>query len=167
MPSSRSIARIILVATGVIAGLYFLYLIRGVIAAFVIAVFLAIALGPAVDLVQRRRMPRGLAILIVYLGLLGAVFLLGLVVVPPVVDEVNKFVRDVPGYVSDLRESETVREYDDRYKITEQLEAQARTLPDRLGDAAGTLQDVTVGVFSAIVQLVTILVMTFFLLLDG
>ena len=164
---ASSIARVILIAAGVAAGLYLLYLIRQLIGAVVIAVFLAVALGPAVDLVQRGRMPRALAILIVYLGLVSGVFLLGLLVVPPVVDEVNEFVEDVPGYVRDLRESETIRDYDDRYRITEQLESQARRLPERLGDAAGALQNVTVGVFSALVQLVTVLVMTFFLLLDG
>ena len=165
--SGRNVAKVVLVATGVIAGLYVLYLIRQVIAAVVIAIFLAIALGPAVDFFQRGKVSRAAAILIVYALMFSAVFMVGLLVVPPIVDEVNGFVDDVPGYVRDIRESKTLREYDDRYGITTQLEGQAEQLPQRLGDAVGTLQNVTVGVFSAIIQLVTILVMAFFLLLDG
>ncbi len=165
--SGRSIAKTILVAAGVIAALYFLYVIRQVIGLTFIAIFLAVALGPAVDFFHRVRVPRAAAILSVFLLIFAGVFLIGLLVVPPVVDEVDEFVTDVPRYIDQIRDSPTLRRYDDRYGITEQLATQAETLPRRLGDAAGALQNVTVGVFSAIFQLVTVLVMTFFLLLDG
>jgi predicted PurR-regulated permease PerM len=95
------------------------------------------------------------------------VFGLGLLVVPPIVNGVNDFVVNVPHYVQDLRNSRTFRKYDDKYKITPKLEDQAKKLPSHLSDAASGLRDVTVGVFGTIVQLVTILVMAFFLLLDG
>lgn len=167
MISSRTIAKVILVAVGILAALYFLYLVRRVLAAVFIAVFIAVALGPAVDLVHRRGVPRALAILVVYLGIFLAIFGVGLLVVPPIVDGVNRFVTDVPGYVDDIRNSETLRRYDDQYGITQKLEEQAQALPARLGDAAGALQAVTVGVFSAVFQLVTVLVMAFFFLLDG
>ena len=167
MISARSIAKVILVSAAVLAALYFLYLVRKVVGAVFIAIFLAVALGPAVDFFHRGKVPRGIAILLVYLSITVAMFGVGLLVVPPIVEEVDQFARDVPGYVDDLRQSETIREYDDRYGITARLREQAETLPQRLGDAAGALRSVTVGVFSAIVQLVTILVMTFFLLLDG
>lgn len=160
-------AKIILVAAVVFAALYFLYLVRTVIGALFIALFLAVALAPAVEFLVRRRFPRSLAILTVYAGLLLGVFGLGLLVVPPVVEGVNDLVDNVPTYVEDLRESETFREYDDKYEITPKLKDQAEQLPQRLGDAASGLRTVTVGIFGAIVQLVTILVMTFFLLNDG
>jgi predicted PurR-regulated permease PerM len=95
------------------------------------------------------------------------IFGIGLLVVPPVVDGVNDLSEDLPGYVDDLRENETFREYDDRYGITEEVEEQAAELPSRLGDAAGALQDVTVGVFTSFVRLFAILVIAFFLLIDG
>ncbi len=165
--SGRSIAKVILVAAGVLAGLYFLYLIRQVIGLMFIAIFLGVALGPAVDFFHRGKIPRAAAILGVFLLIFAGIFLIGLIVVPPVVDEVDAFVSDVPSYIDDLRGSDTLRRYDDRYGITEQLGRQAETLPRRLGDAAGALQNVTVGVFSAVFQLIAVLVITFFLLLDG
>src|SRR5438876_612835 len=60
-----------------------------------------------------------------------------------------------------------VRDYDKKYHVTEKLKRSAEKLPSKLGDAVGALQSVTVGVFSALVQLLTVLVLTFFLLLDG
>jgi predicted PurR-regulated permease PerM len=165
--SNRDVVRIILVAIAVVAALYFLYLIRSVLGLLFIALFLAVALGPLVEFFARRKVPRGLAILLTYVLLLGSVFGLGMLVVPPIVSGVNDFVDNVPSYVQDLRDSETFAEYDDKYEITPKLKEQAEKLPTHLADAASGLRSVTVGVFGALVQLVTILVMTFFLLLDG
>ncbi len=86
---------------------------------------------------------------------------------PPLVNGVEDLSGDLPGYADDLRQNETFRDYDNRYHITEKLREQAQQLPSKLGDAAGTLRDVTVGVFTRFVQLFSILVMTFFLVKDG
>jgi len=165
--STRTIVRVFftLVALGVL--LYTLYLVRPVVGLLLIAVFLAVALGPAVDRAARLRLPRAASILVVFLLLFLAIFLIGLIVVPPIVNEVQAFAKDVPNYIDDIRSNDTLREYDDKYDITAKLEDQASTLPTRLGDAAGALQAVTVGVFSTVLQLVTVLTITFFLLLDG
>ena len=165
--TNRTVVRVILVAIAVVASLYFLWLIRKVIGMVFIAIFLAVALGPVVEFFVRRKVKRGLAILLTYVLLLASVFGLGLLVVPPIVTGVNDFVDNVPGYVQDLRNSKTFRKYDDKYKITPKLDEQAKKLPSHLSDAASGLRTVTVGVFGVVVQLVTILVMTFFLLLDG
>jgi predicted PurR-regulated permease PerM len=90
-----------------------------------------------------------------------------LLVVPPIVTGVDNFTHDVPGYVDDLRNSHTFRQYDNKYKITPKLEEQARKLPTHISDAVSGLRAVTVGIFGTVVQLVTILVMAFFLLKDG
>ena len=129
--------------------------------------FLAVALGPAVDRIRRIKLPRAASILGVFLGMFLAIFLIGLIVVPPIVNEVEAFADDVPNYIDDIRTNKTLREYDDKYDITKKLEEQASEPPSRLGDAAGALQAVTVGVFSTALQLVTVLTITFFLLLDG
>ena len=162
------IAKVVLVSAAILAGLYLLYKIRTVVKLVFIAAFLAVALGPAVDIYQRRlHVPRSLSILLVYLTILGAIVGLGLLVVPPIVSGVNNFVSRVPKYVQDLRKNKTARKYDNKYHITEKLNKEAKKLPSRLGDAASALTSVTVGVFSTLFQLVTVLVLTFFLLLDG
>jgi predicted PurR-regulated permease PerM len=165
--STRTIVRVFftLVALGVL--LYLLYLVRSVLGLLCIAIFLAVALGPAVDNFRKLKLPRAAAILATFIAMFLAIFLIGLIVVPPIVNEVEAFADDVPNYIDDIRSNETLREYDDKYDITKKLEEQASSLPSRLGDAAGALQAVTVGVFSTILQLVTVLTITFFLLLDG
>ncbi|MBA2505136.1 MAG: AI-2E family transporter [Thermoleophilaceae bacterium] len=164
--SSRSATRVILIGVGIAASIYLLFRIREVIGLVFISVFLAIALGPAVDWLDRF-MLRGFGIAIVYVGLLVAIFGIGLVLVPPVVDGIEQLAKDAPSYLDDIRDSDTLRQYDDKYSITEKLEDQAEKLPAELGSAAGELQSVTVGVFAGLVKLITVLVMTAFLLADG
>jgi len=165
--STRTIARVFFTLVGLAVLLYLLYLIRSVLQLLLIAVFLAIALGPAVDLFARRGAPRSLAIVGVFASVGLVVFVIGLLVVPPVVDQIETLATDAPGYVEDLRENETIRRYDDRYELSERLTQQAERLPSRLGDAASALQAVTIGVFATLVQLIAVLTICFFLLLDG
>jgi predicted PurR-regulated permease PerM len=165
--SARLVAKVVLVAAAVVAALYFAYLIRDVIGLVVIAAFFAVAIAPAVNWLDKRRVPRWLAILLVYLSIAAGIFGIGLLIVPPLVNGIEDLSSDLPGYVDDLRNNETFRDYDDRYHITNKLTEQAQELPSKLGDAAGTLRDVTVGVFTRFVQLFSILVITFFLVKDG
>lgn len=53
------------------------------------------------------------------------------------------------------------------YHITEKVQAQLKTLPSRLGDAAGPLRDATVGAFSFISNAVAVLSIAFLLILHG
>jgi predicted PurR-regulated permease PerM len=165
--TTRQIARVFL-TLAVLAGLLIvLYRIRSVLELVLVAGFLAIALGPPVEFLVRHRVKRALAIVLVYLGIVALIVGVGLLIIPPVVGGVNDLSHDIPGYVQDLRKSDTFRKYDDKYDISKKLNDQAKKLPSKLGEAAGTLQDLTVGVFGALVKLVTVLTMTFFLLLDG
>src|SRR5215218_617252 len=165
--SARAVAKVVLVAAAVLAALYFSYLIRTVIGLVLIAAFFAVAIAPAVNWLDHRKVPRWMAILLVYLGITGGIFGIGLLIVPPLVTGVETLSSNLDDYADDLRNNPTFREYDDRYHITEKLKEQANQLPSRLGEAAGTLRDVTVGVFSRLVQLFSILVITFFLVKDG
>lgn len=167
VPSTRAIVKVTLTVVSLGALLYLVYVVRSVLLLVFISAFLAIAMGPAVDMFARRRVPRGLSILLVYLLILGGIVGVGLLVVPPIVSQVDGLSRDIPGYVDSARKSNTFRKYDDKYEISDKINEQARKLPQHLGDATGALQAITVGVFSALVELVTVLTMTFFFLLDG
>lgn len=165
--STRTVVRVFFVIIALLALVALVNAVQSTLLLIFIAAFLAVALGPAVDFFVRRRLPRALAILVVYILIGLTIFGVGLLIVPPIVDQVQQLSEDIPGYLEDLRQNERFREYDDRYDVTNQLTEQAATLPRRLGDAAGTLQAVTVGALSAVFQLITVLTLTFFMLLEG
>jgi len=164
--TTRQLARLLGTLLLFLALLYVLYIARNVILLVGISLFLAVALGPAVDLLTRGPLPRAAGILVVYVLIIAAVVGVGLLVIPPVVEQVQALATDLPGYLQDLRRSATFRELDERYGLLEQLQQQAATLPQRLGEAAGALQAVTFGAFTTLFELLTVLTITFFLLLD-
>ena len=149
--------RISLGVAGTAAGLYLLYLIRGVLELIVLAVFLALALGPLVEFLTRRRLSRVVAIFFAYLALFGMLVFLGLVAIPPIATQINAGVRQLPTGISKLRENSTFRRYDDKYKITPKLESEARKLPTRLASIAKRLSSVTVGVFTTLTKVISVL----------
>jgi predicted PurR-regulated permease PerM len=170
MPNAREIVRVVLIVVCVAITLYLLYLLRRPITWLLIAVFLAVALSPLVNRLATR-MKRGLAITVVYLGLLAVPLLLIALIVPPLITEANNFADNVPEYARDLtefvQENERLRELNRDYDITSRLEEEAGKLPERLGGAAGTLRDVGLGIVNSGFALITILVLTAFMLGSG
>ncbi len=165
--STRQIARIIFTTAAFLVLLYLLVQIRNTLLLLAIAVFFAVALGPAVDFFARGRLPRAAAILLVYVLIVCVFAGVVALIVPPVVNGATDLSRDIPGYISDLRDNKAIRDFDNKYDVTPQLQEEAAKLPDKLGDAAAILQSIATGVVNAAFQLLTILTMTFFLLLDG
>jgi predicted PurR-regulated permease PerM len=156
----------VLVATGL--GLYLLWRVRVVLRLVGISVFFAFALFPVVDAASlRTRAPRTLVILGVYLVLGLLVALIGYGVIPSLVSEVHQLSRDAPHYAAVLRRNAMFRHYDDRYHITTKLLRDTHRLPELLARAAGPLKDVTVGAASFLGQLLTVLAVTFLLILHG
>ena len=150
--------------------LYLIYLLRKPIGWVIASIFLAVALaGPVNSLSERMR--RGLAISIVYVGLLLIPIALGALIVPPVVTQGNELAQNAPEYARDVstfvQDNERLRQLNDDYDITTRLEDEAAKLPGRLGGAAKTLGDIGVGIVNSVFALVTILVLTAFLLGSG
>jgi predicted PurR-regulated permease PerM len=140
------------------------------------ALFVALALSPLVDLIERARvrgrtLPRWLAILIAYVLFLAAFIFLVLSVIPPIVREVEQLGSQLPTYVHDFEDwanhNQDFRELNDKYDITSLLSSEASQLPSKLGDAAGAAKEITVGILNNVVEAVVVLTLAFFLLLDG
>ena len=168
--SVRNIVRIVLVVVGVAIALYLLWRLRKPISWLLISTFLAVALTPPVNRLARH-MKRGFAIALVYMGLLLVPILLISLIVPPLITEANNFAENVPRYADDVTEfvqkNERLRNLNEDYDITGKLQDEAGKLPGRLGGAAGTLRDIGFGIVSSLFALLTILVMTAFLLGSG
>ena len=170
MLSVRNIVRIVLVVIGVVVALYLLWLLRRPISWLLISIFLAVALSPAVNRLGRS-MKRGFAIAAVYLGLLLVPILLIALIVPPLITEANNFAENIPQYADDVTrfvdKNQRLRNLNEDYDITGKLQDEAAKIPGRLGGAAGTLRDIGFGIVSSLFALLTILVMTAFLLGSG
>jgi predicted PurR-regulated permease PerM len=170
MPSAREVVRVVLIVVAVAISLYLIYQVRRPLLWVLIAIFLAAALSPPVNHLARH-MRRGFAVTIVYLALLGVPILLIALIVPTIITEGTRFADNVPNYARDVtnfvEDNRRLREINRDYDITTKLEEEAEKLPSRLGGAAGALRDVGLGIVNSLFALITILVLTAFLLANG
>jgi predicted PurR-regulated permease PerM len=167
---ARAIARNVLVVAGVVLVLYVIYLLRRPISWLIIAAFLAIALAGPVNFFQRY-MKRGLAIALVYLGVLLIPIGLGAVLVPPIVNQVSDVATNAPKYVHDVEDyvhkNKTLNDLNDKYDITQKLSNEANKLPSKAGDAAGVLRDIGFGLVSSVFAGLTIFILSIFMVAAG
>jgi predicted PurR-regulated permease PerM len=145
------------------------YLAWHVLSWIIIAMFLAAALNPAVVAFERRGMRRGIAAPLVFGLTLLALTAIGLLVIPPLVVQVRDFVEAVPDFIDDLTAGRGPFGFlQDDYQLVDRI----REAIDR-GGAAGALGlsagliDVVRSVITAVVGLITITFLTFFMLLEG
>jgi len=80
--------------------------ISTILAYIALALFLALGLDPIVRMLERRRIPRGAAIGIVFGVFCLLVVALLVFVLPPVVAQVGEFVASIPAALADIRGSE-------------------------------------------------------------
>jgi predicted PurR-regulated permease PerM len=166
----RTVLTVLAVVLAVAALLQVILLARQVITWIFVALFLALALNPLVDWIQRHGIRRrGLAIGIAFLAALGVIAALGGIFVPILVGEVGDFADALPGYVQDLTEGRGRLGFLEReYQIVERVEeAVSEGGAGRVLGFSGAALAVTKGVITAVVAVITIAVLTFFMLLEG
>ena len=129
---TRSAIRAVGVVLAAVIAVYLVYLLRKPLSWLFIASFIAIAVSGPVNYLSRR-MKRGLAIMLVYLGILMVPVAMLALLVPPIVDQVNTLVNDAPEYASDVtrfvNENERLREINEDYDVTSKLQEEAGKLP--------------------------------------
>jgi len=139
-----------------------------------IALFFAVALNPLVELIQRRTpvRRRGLAVGAAFVLVLGVFALIGAAFIPTVVDQVGKFADKVPGYIDDISSGHGRLGF---LQTKYHLGTKVKTAIDNVkaGGAtkvlghAGAAVSLTKSILNLIVAIVTILFLTFFMLLEG
>ena len=166
----RTILMIFGLAIATWALLHIVSIARQVIVWVLIALFLALAINPLVELLQRRGLRRrgiatGVAILLVLLGIaaVGALF------IPTLVDNVNKFVDAVPGYVDDLTKGKGRLGFlETKYHVVEKVREQVENGgAKKLLGLSGAAVSITKSIITIVVGAITIVFLTFFMLLEG
>ncbi|MFL5909903.1 MAG: AI-2E family transporter, partial [Gaiellaceae bacterium] len=168
--SVRSVFRTVMVVVIVVLTLYLVYLLRRPIGWLLIAAFIAIALSGPVNYLDRR-MRRGFAITIVYFGLLLVPVGIGALVIPTVVTQVENFATNAPHYAQDattyIEKNKTLRGLQRKYDIAGEIQKKAEKLPSQIGTAAGVLGDIGLGIVNSLFALITILILSAFMLGGG
>jgi predicted PurR-regulated permease PerM len=140
------------------------YTVRGVQIQVLIALFVAISLDPAVRMLTRRGVRRGLAVLLIFMVALGLVAAFLVAVIPALVHQFQVLLHTFPDYLAQLQDrSSRFRQLSDRFHMTSQIETFLASLPGRLGNG---LLGLTGRLFGALVSTLTVVVLTIYFMLD-
>jgi len=144
----------ILFTTCLILGLWFLYFIRDILFQLLVSFVIVAAFNPFVSRLEKRKLPRAIAVIITYLIFLGIVGFVVYILVPTLVTQTGSFVTNIPKYIAYLSLPTAFKE-----QILQQFLVQ-------LGQLPGTVAKTAVSLFSNALNVITVLIMSFYLLIS-
>ncbi|MFH1546985.1 MAG: AI-2E family transporter [bacterium] len=167
----------VIVAIGIIALTYFLFLIRNILAMVLIAFIISAAFSPLVNFFTAKKIPKGLAILIVYLFAFIVTFSLLSIISVPIAKEILRLINSLPNTISSLLErldnfgiSENVI---GTSQIKSTIELWASDISQNLGNivTAGTnglsgIVNILTNLFGGIVSFISVIALAIYISLD-
>ena len=173
----RTVVIALMTAAVVLGAFFLLWQVRAFVGWFVIALFLAAVLNPAVNWLQQRHrlIKRSLAILLTYVGLVVALLFMAGIFVPLLVDQIQGLINFVVA-VAQAPEGPTeylkgLAQQNGLGWVFERFADQIDNIRNQLGEAASNLLlstgDIIASAAGFVAALVTILTITFFLILGG
>jgi predicted PurR-regulated permease PerM len=145
-----------------------------VLLVFAVAGVLALILDPVVRALQRGKLPRGLAVAVVYVGFWATVATGGVLLANPIADQVEEFRANIPEYIDSANRSlEDVQRWLDDRSIDLQVQSEGRDALDRLerdilersGDVVGWTRDLVEFLVTGIFALILVIVISVYMLL--
>lgn len=154
-----------------LAGFYFLYLVRGILFPFFMAGVIAYLVNPLIEKLLERGFSRIGAIVLLFSMLLTISLIFGVFGLPKIVDELNSLGETLPEYVTSLQSRLDDFYYDiQRIKlpaIVKQMADQALAKAEQTGlDVVNRLTDLIFNIFSHLVSLVMAPIIAYYLLKD-
>jgi predicted PurR-regulated permease PerM len=154
MPRKIEISHRTIIFTFVFVGFaWLIFQIREIIFLLFLSVIFMSAMNPAVDKLESKGFPRWLSITLLYLLVVSVISLIIASIIPALVEQTTNFISQLPTLAQLLRIADI-----DPGAITSQLTAISR-IP-------GNLLRITAGIFSNLIFIFTLAMVTFYLLLE-
>jgi predicted PurR-regulated permease PerM len=146
-----------IVAIGLL--LWFLFAVRDIILLFLISVIISSAIDPLADYLNKRRVPRGLSVFIVYILFLGIVSMVIALLIPPITDQFqaiaqNDFYSNFVSRVGGLQEK--LHDLGIDQTVTQNVQRFASSVSEGLFNT-------TRGIFTGFLSVITVLAISFYL----
>lgn len=131
--------------------------LRTVIVLVLLSLAISLGLNPAVEWLHHHSVRRGVAVLLVALGLIALLGLAGWALVPLVSEQVSKLMLQAPAYLENLRENPQINAFDAQFHVIDKAVAyltSGELLSGLFGGLVGAGQVVANTVFSVIITTV-------------
>jgi predicted PurR-regulated permease PerM len=168
--SNKTIVRAVLIVAAVVLGLQMAGMLKTQLIWVLSAFFLAVALEPAVSRLSKF-MPgrgRGLSVALVLAAVLGLLSFIVVALVPPFASELYNLVRHLPDAYADFAKANPqLGDLVETTLNTENATSAIRQFSNQLLNFGGSAVGVVKGVFGGLLAIITTLLLTFFMVLEG
>jgi predicted PurR-regulated permease PerM len=164
----------VIVAIAAVLLTWVLYTVRNTIVTAYISGLFAMGISPLVKMIERqrvipvgtRRLPRWLAILIIYAAIIGTIVAIFAMVIPPLVEQAEELWRNLPAKIAQGQEF-LMRIGIMRKPITLGEAVQQGAAPAAGSGAVSTIFSTVRNVFGGVFGVITILLLTFYMLVES
>jgi predicted PurR-regulated permease PerM len=151
--SLRTVLKIVLI----LGVFYLFYMIKDVLGLLFASIVLATAFEPFADFLQKKKMPRFLAMIIIYVLFLGFLSLSIYLILPLVKDQLDQLIFSLPNYYQKLNLENSIN--------NEFLEL-VRGFSQNIATGSGNFWGSISGVFGGLVQTISLLAIVFYLVVE-
>lgn len=144
----------------VLVMLVFLWQIRDILLLFFVVLVIVAALSPVVDK-WSRKMNRVLAVTIVYIIMIAVIGLVSAIIFPPLVEQTQQLAVRFPDYISKI-----FPDIGNWKEIIDTSQEGLNKTAQELSQLGFKLYSATIGLFGGLVSIFTIIILTFYLLLE-
>jgi predicted PurR-regulated permease PerM len=138
----------------------------GTLLSIFVAAVLALGIDPVVSALVRRGWGRGKAAVMVFAATFVAVFVLFLLVLGPVWDQIQDFVHQLPALWDQVQQQDWFQNLISTGNADDKIREGLKNLAEGLPDAATTLLGVAGGIFGSLLSLVTLTFLSLFLVME-
>ncbi len=152
--STWTIAKIILIAIG----FYLLFLVKDIVALFFVVLILVATFSPVVKTWQKY-IGRILSIITLFLILIGILFAVVYIIIPPLINQTSQLAQSIPDYFRNSNIN-SLRQH------VPTIQKTLDNLSSNLGALTTNLFSLTAGIIRSVFTILMVFVLTFYLLID-
>jgi predicted PurR-regulated permease PerM len=146
---------------------YFLYLISDILILFFVSLVFSSALDPSVDWLKKKKFPRSVSVLLIYLIIFGVLGTALYLIIPPIIKEVNDMSNNFPGYFNAISSKfSDLKDYSSKYGILDNIKGSLDFVSGYLQTTASGIFFTVTNIFGGIFSFILILVLTFYMVVE-
>ena len=157
----------VLKVLGIILALVLAWYLRSILVLLFIVLIIVATLAPFVDWAEKRRIPRILSVIIIYISFLAVIFLLGYLIFPPLVHQIIDFANKAPQYVQypEFFSAEKLQVFTEKYNISGTIRENLSTIMRNTASITQGIFTASAAAFAILAQLIIALALIFYILL--
>ncbi|MCX6796525.1 MAG: AI-2E family transporter [Candidatus Falkowbacteria bacterium] len=151
---------------GIILALILLWYLKSILMLLFVVLIVVASFAPIVGWAQKYKIPRVVSTILIFILLFGFIFLLGYLIIPPLVNQAIDLTNKVPQYTSHYGLSfETVKQFTLKTNLIDTIKNNVGNISNNLTSASSTIFSALAAAFGGIATFIIAIALTFYLLL--